>query len=421
MIKRMGRLMLMVGLLALVWMGIEQNSRAEPSASHHVFLPLVQHRPSSLAAYRLLILSDMNGDMQLYTLRGNGTGLQRLSDLPAKNPVWSPDGTQILFASPHASGDDLYLVNNDGSDLRAVTTLPGDEYRAEWSPDGRSILFLHDEHTTNTIDLYLLPLDAPAPQFLDRSTMLKDAHWSPKGNAIAYTADVTATAAVQYHLFVYDVANAQRRQLTEGDVGYTFEGWLQSGKQLLIGSDYPDDRRNLYTIQPDGNDLQPFVTTPGIETVHAISADGEQVAYSQHMMNSSGAMLYQKDSSSDTSYPLSIPFCALPTCGLEKVSFADGTPQVAYVIWDAISINFSPSQLWLTARDAPTPPPNASLHDVYSPFWLNDHTLVVHRNASGAKAYTRTPYIYDVQTGGEVPLLPPEESHSTVYDVRYLP
>jgi hypothetical protein len=415
-----------VVVMIFIWVGIGIENRiyAEPSLlTQRTFLPMVESRTAPLAAYRLLVLSDRAGAMHLYTMNGNGTGLRQLSNLPAKNPLWSPDGSQIVFASPTETGDDLYLVHTDGAGLRQISTLPGDEYEAEWSPDGTSILFLNQNTTTGMVNLYTVDIATTTPRFLAENPSLKYARWSPIGDLIAYVADSTPTlpAQLQYQLFIHDLSTNQSQQITDGAVGYTFEGWVEEGKRLLIGTDYPDNQRELYTIQPDGSDLQPFAHAPGSETVHSISADGEHVAYSLALTGGPESQLYQQAISNDAPHPLSIPFCDTPTCGLEKVAFSDDGQQVVYVIWDAISINFSPSQLWVTPSDTSAPPWDASLNDVYSPVWLDDHTLIVHRNAAGAKAYTRTPYLYNLQTGMDTPLVPPEQTHTTVYDVRYLP
>ncbi len=54
----------------------------------------------------------------------------------AWDPVWSPDGTQILFASEQDGIPQLFIVNADGSNARQVTDLIGIRGRNDWSTDG---------------------------------------------------------------------------------------------------------------------------------------------------------------------------------------------------------------------------------------------------------------------------------------------
>ena len=58
-------------------------------------------------------------------------------------PAWSPDGTQIAFASDRDSGDssrlEIYVMRADGSDVRRLTFDEADDRHPAWSPDGSSI------------------------------------------------------------------------------------------------------------------------------------------------------------------------------------------------------------------------------------------------------------------------------------------
>ncbi len=57
-------------------------------------------------------------------------------------PAWSPDGKQVAFSSNRsgpANVGQIYLVNADGSGLRAVTTGPWSYVQPQWSSDGKII------------------------------------------------------------------------------------------------------------------------------------------------------------------------------------------------------------------------------------------------------------------------------------------
>ncbi|MEX2161717.1 MAG: DPP IV N-terminal domain-containing protein [Anaerolineales bacterium] len=54
----------------------------------------------------------------------------------AWDPVWSPDGTRILFASEVAGSPQLFIINADGTDARQVTDFSGVRGRNDWSADG---------------------------------------------------------------------------------------------------------------------------------------------------------------------------------------------------------------------------------------------------------------------------------------------
>ena len=54
---------------------------------------------------------------------------------------WSPDGSRVLIVSNIDGDEELFVVNIDGSDLRQLTDNDSYDGDASWSPDGSRILF----------------------------------------------------------------------------------------------------------------------------------------------------------------------------------------------------------------------------------------------------------------------------------------
>lgn len=77
----------------------------------------------------------------LWIAERDGSNATQITDRPggAWDPVWSPDGTQILFASEQNGVPQLFVINADGSDARQVTHLAGIRGRNDWSPDGTTL------------------------------------------------------------------------------------------------------------------------------------------------------------------------------------------------------------------------------------------------------------------------------------------
>lgn len=56
-------------------------------------------------------------------------------------PVWSPKTDLIAFTSKREGNYDLYTIHADGSELKRITTDPGNEAHSVWSPDGEWLAF----------------------------------------------------------------------------------------------------------------------------------------------------------------------------------------------------------------------------------------------------------------------------------------
>jgi Tol biopolymer transport system component len=79
--------------------------------------------------------SKARADQQVWVVHPNGTGLSQLTyptnGSRALAPIWSPDGTKLLFQQATLLGDQaLWTINIDGTGLSKVAAIPG--------PDGYS-------------------------------------------------------------------------------------------------------------------------------------------------------------------------------------------------------------------------------------------------------------------------------------------
>lgn len=133
-------------------------------------------------------------DAELYVVRTDGTGERALgSGVAGWSPVWSPDGTRIAFVSYRdhdgascGSGDclpngELYVVSADGSGLRRLTRSTADDEHPTWSPDGTQIAYASgydDARQGHPPWLYVRPADG-GPARLLRRGIVADPAWSP--------------------------------------------------------------------------------------------------------------------------------------------------------------------------------------------------------------------------------------------------
>lgn len=81
------------------------------------------------------------GDVYKVPSRG-GTAVQLTTqDSYESNPIWSPDGKQIAFASDRNGNFDVFVMSSAGGPARRLTTHSSNEIPTTFTPDGKYILF----------------------------------------------------------------------------------------------------------------------------------------------------------------------------------------------------------------------------------------------------------------------------------------
>src|SRR5215471_7476793 len=95
----------------------------------------------------IVFTSDREGSADLFRVKPDGSGLERLTDSPAYDDqaAFSPDGKQMVFVTTRNGGTaDLWTLDLQTRRAKALTSGPGGDFRPAWSPDGKWIAFSSD-------------------------------------------------------------------------------------------------------------------------------------------------------------------------------------------------------------------------------------------------------------------------------------
>jgi Tol biopolymer transport system component len=104
---------------------------------------------------KIAFVSARDGDLEVYTMRPNGSSVQQLTfnDALEFHPNWSPDGGQITFTTDRDGDFEVYVMDADGTNQTNVTANPaGDDGVSAWSPDGEKIVFLSRDFDVFTMN-----------------------------------------------------------------------------------------------------------------------------------------------------------------------------------------------------------------------------------------------------------------------------
>jgi eukaryotic-like serine/threonine-protein kinase len=112
-------------------------------------------------------------------------------------PRYSPDGSTLAMTIGTAEQRDIWLYDVSSGASTRLTTQGRTNERAEWTPDGKRVLYRTDRGGLSTIWARPADLSTDAQPLLTREALIFEAVISPDGRNIAYQLD-TAGADLYY-------------------------------------------------------------------------------------------------------------------------------------------------------------------------------------------------------------------------------
>ena len=222
--------------------------------------------------------------------KGDYRNLTQSTGTHDRNPVWSPDGSQLAWFSEASGEYQLMIGDQTGLTKPRALALPVAAFFSslDWSPDGKYLLF-QDSH----LKLWRLEVTSGQATGIDTDTYHDpgremDATWSPDSKWIAYS------KSLDNHLravFVYSLADGKAHQLTDGMSDAVSPAFDAEGKYLyfLASTDYGPRtswlemssldrpvRRAIYMVVLSAGEPSPLLPETGDEKVSSTSVPAEK-------------------------------------------------------------------------------------------------------------------------------------------------
>jgi Tol biopolymer transport system component len=211
-------------------------------------------------------VSDVDGTNRKQLFQQDGGG--------AFSPSWSPDGQWVVFGYGAIFNDreskpsQLIMIRPDGSEKRELTSGPLNSGFPSWSPDGKHIVYrvwAKDERS-----LQILNLDD------GKSTTLTSGNdnfpsWSPSGDRIAFTRETGGINS--YDIFTVRPDGTDLQQLTHSPGNDAHCAWSPDGKYIVFSSarfgfrdeaplydGSPQPYAELFVMNADGSNQRPITS-----------------------------------------------------------------------------------------------------------------------------------------------------------------
>jgi Tol biopolymer transport system component len=229
-----------------------------------VWLTTACSSPSTPAAMGPIDVTTFSGQIvfdnseDIFTINADGTDLKQLTKNPGAefDPMWSPDGTQIVYRDSRRGmnqDDEIYVMNADGSSQTNLSNSPSsNEWGPAWSPDGKQIAF-NSNHAGGLPQLYIMNADGSNWKQLGEQEA-EYPSWSPDGSRIVFM----SSAGSSYDIYIInsDGSNLIRLTDTPGEDGWP--AWSPDGQKIVFESERDDCRLSDRPDCETSGDIGPF-------------------------------------------------------------------------------------------------------------------------------------------------------------------
>ncbi|MCF7809871.1 hypothetical protein K9N50_02660 [bacterium] len=233
---------------------------------------------------KVIFQSSRDSVWQIYEIDLEDKSEQRIiiSDANDENPVWTTDGSRIIFVSDRNSNNvewerDIYLYDPTTGETIALTETPSDD----WYPvpiDEGSFIFLTEREADDELDVYYKQ-NALYMGFIDGTESIKIAGANINPSApVSWKENkfILRTSDAGLAVWSYDDGSMERLTPSSLKCGTST---INREKDWLVFCAREDDKYKLYLLDLNTNTLQ-LIDTQGIDVRYPqISPDGSLLLY----------------------------------------------------------------------------------------------------------------------------------------------
>jgi TolB protein len=237
----------------------------------------------SVASTQIAFVKEMGPSWkEIWVMDYDGANQHALTSLRsiALTPRWSPDASRIAFTcfAPYngVNRAQICMFSMDTGKPVAFPRFPGTNSTPAWSPDGTQIVF--SSSMQGNPELYVSDMSGSRPKRLTFSSGANvSPSWNPKtGQTIAFVSDRAGTP--QLYLMNSDGTSSTKLDLP--DKGYVIDpAWSPNGQLLAFSWRRPNDNYDLYIMDAATQQLVELTRDQGRNERPSWAPDGRHLVF----------------------------------------------------------------------------------------------------------------------------------------------
>jgi Tol biopolymer transport system component len=168
------------------------------------------------------------GDLWVYDIARQVKSRLTFSEMNDQEPIWSPDGTQIVYQAAGSGIGDMFIRPANGTeDAELLYGTEQIEVPQDWSKDGKYILF---DHGAGKFDVWVLPMEGDKEPYPLVEGPFDEgyARFSPDGKWVAYISNESG----KYEMYATRFPSGEGKwQLSVGGADWAI-GWKDDGSEI---------------------------------------------------------------------------------------------------------------------------------------------------------------------------------------------
>lgn len=236
----------------------------------------------SIASTQIAFVSSRTGTKEIWVMDYDGANQHALTSLRSISltPRWSPDASRIAFTCFASGGGvtsaQICMYSLDAGKVVTFPRFRGTNITPAWSPDGTQLIF--SSSMQGGPELYVTDTSGGRPRRLTNSNGANmSPTWNPKtGQTVAFVSDRGGVP----QLYMMNSDGTSTTKLDLPDMGYVIDpAWAPNGQLLAFSWRRPSGNYDIYVMDASSRQIVELTRDAGRNERPSWAPDGRHIVF----------------------------------------------------------------------------------------------------------------------------------------------